>query len=241
MRRLIGPLIMLILFSCSDGPEAVKQDPFSGFYTLQVGAFRIYDVEDIRIQQNVQTRSAYELKTIATDSFRNEEGGYSYVISRYKRIDTTQSWTSLDTWSSRITNREVIVNEGNVAFVRLTQPIVKGQKWNGNELNTLGGDDSCGSDGTFTCDQFEITSIGETFEVGAVSFENTLTVMEENDPDILVKNDVRKKVYSSGIGLVYAESTVLNYCTTPPSCYGTQFVNTGIIYKQTLKQSGVEK
>ncbi|MBA4145597.1 MAG: hypothetical protein C0523_07540, partial [Cytophaga sp.] len=72
-------------------------------------------------------------------------------------------------------------------------------------------------------------------------YEDALTVTEHNDPDLLVKNDVRKQVYAAGVGLVYVSKTVLNYCTTPPACYGTQYVDTGYKYTQTLKQSGVEK
>jgi len=241
MRRLLEYLMVLILFSCSESPEIVIQDPFSGYFPLQTGLFQLYDVEEIQIQQNVQTRSVYQLKTVAIDSFKNDEGGYTYIINRYKRMDATQPWTALDTWSARTTNRKVIVNEGNTPIVRLILPLSNGQKWNGNELNTLGGDDMCGPGGDFSCDQFEISAIGEVFAIGNLSFENTLTVIEENDPDLLVKNDVRKKVYSSGGGLVYMESTQLNYCTTPPSCYGTQFVNTGTIYKETLRESGIEK
>jgi len=241
MRRLVGPLFLIILFSCKDNAETLKPDPFLDYFPLQVGAYRIYDVEDVQIQQNVKTSSGYELKMIAIDSFRNEEGGYTYVINRYRRADSTQAWSTLETWSARLNNRQVIVNEGNTSYVRLITPLMKGQQWNGNEFNTLGGDDNCGSGTTFSCDQFEITSIGETFKTVNSSFDNTLTVTEENDPDLLVKNDVRKRVYQSGVGLIYLENTVLNYCTTPPSCYGTQFVNIGATYKQTLKQSGTEK
>jgi hypothetical protein len=241
MQRLIGPLILLILFSCGDNSEHPKQDLFSGYFPLQVGAYQIYDVEDVQIRQNVETVLVYQLKIIATDSFQNEESGYTYVLSRFKRTDESAPWTTLGTWSARITNREVIVNEGNIPFVRLILPLTTGQKWNGNELNTLGGDDNCGSVTTVSCDQFEITSFNESFELNGTTYDNTITVMEENDPDLLVKNDVRKSVYASGVGLIYVDNTVLNYCTSPPSCYGTQFVNSGIRYKQTWKQSGVEK
>jgi len=241
MRRLLGYFIVLVLFSCSDSPEIPMQDPFSGYFPLQTGTFQLYAVEDIQIQQNVQTRSVYELKTSVVDSFKNEEGGYTFIINRYKRLDSTQPWIALDTWSARTTNRKVIVNEGTIPIVRLILPLSKGQKWNGNEMNTLGGDDDCGSGVEFSCDQFEMGAIGEVFQTGNSSFENTLTVMEENDQDLLVKNDVRKKVYASGNGLVYMENTILNYCTSPPSCYGTQFVNMGIVYKQTLIESGFEK
>jgi hypothetical protein len=241
MRRLAKLIVLAVLFSCGKDPDLNKSDPFSNYFPLRVGAFQIYDVEDIQIQQNIQTRSAYELKSVAVDSFRNQENGYTYVINRYKRLDDKQPWAALDTWSIRLNDREIIVSEGNIPFVRLILPIVNRQKWNGNELNTLGGEDKCGTGDAFSCDQFEMDAIGQVFKIGNSSFENTLTVVEHNDPDLLVKNDVRKKVYSSAVGLVYMEKIMLNYCTTPPSCYGKQFVNTGTIYKQILKQHGLEK
>ncbi len=241
MRRLVGLLLVLIAVSCHEQEEVIATDAFSGFFPLQVGSFSIYDVNEIQYQQNVQTHFVYELKTIVIDSFVNEEGGYTFTINRLKRLDSTKPWSALETWSARVNGRQVIVNEGNISYVRITLPLQKGQKWNGNELNSTGGPDRCGTGTTYSCDTYEITAVNEPFTETATAYEDALTVTEHNDPDLLVKNDVRKQVYAAGIGLVYVSNTVLNYCTTPPACYGTQYVDTGYKYTQTLKQSGVEK
>lgn len=241
MRRLVGVLLLLITISCGEQEEAIATDAFSGYFLLKVGSYSIYDVDEIQYQQNVQTHSVYELKTIVVDSFINEEDGYTYTINRFKRMDSTKPWSFLATWSARVSGRQLIVGEGNISYVRITLPLVKGQKWNGNELNSTGGPDRCGTGTTYSCDTYEITSLKEAFSAAATTYEDALTVTEHNDPDLLVKNDVRKQVYAAGVGLVYVSKTVLNYCTTPPACYGTQYVDTGYKYTQTLKQSGVEK
>jgi len=240
MRSSVWFLVLLVALSCQEQEEVISGEVFSGYFPIHVGDFAIYDVDDIQYQQNVQTRSLYEIKTIVVDSFVNEKGRYTYVINRFKRTDVTEPWSAIESGAAKVNDRAVIVKEGNIAYVKMILPLTKGQKWNGNEFNNQGGDERCGIEPTYACDKYEITGTSESFITISDTYEQALTVMENNDPDILVKYDVRKQVYASGIGLVAVEKTVLNYCTTPPACFGTQYVDTGYKYKQTLKQRGVE-
>ena len=243
MRRSVWFLLVMVMItlSCSEQEEQVTRDAFSGYFPLQVGDFAIYEVDEIQYQQNVQTHSVYELKTLVVDSFLNEQGGYTFAINQFRRTDSSKPWSAIESASARVSNREVVVNEGNTSYVKMSTPLLKGQKWNGNALNNEGGDERCGTDPAYSCDNYEITSVNESFATALATYDQALTVMENNDPDILVKYDVRKQVYASGVGLVTVEKTVLNYCTTPPACYGTQYVDTGYKYKQILKERGVEK
>lgn len=239
MRKLAWFVVLSIALSCSEQEDPLVADRFSDYFPLRVGTVSVYDVDETTYQQNVATRSIYELKTVVIDSFLNEEEGYTYTINRFKRLNTASPWTPLESWSARVNDRYAVVSEGNISYIKLLLPLVKGQKWNGNDLNNQGGDQRCGSNSTYACDTYEITSINESFTDGA-TYDTTLTVTENDDQDLLVKYDVRKQVYAAGIGLVSVDKTVYNYCTTPPSCYGTQYVDTGYKYKQTLKERGTE-
>jgi hypothetical protein len=220
-------IVVAILFSC-EGNEERPSLLIEDFYPLSKGFYLLYDVHETQISQNVETHLAYEMKMTVSDSFKNEADGYSYVVSRFKRVDSTSPWTPLETWSANRTNEMLVIKEGNTSYVALTSPLFVNEEWNGNALNNLG------SDG------YKLESVESNFSSGDQSFENILTVIENDDPDLLVKYDVRKVKYAKGVGVVYVEKEVLQYCTEYISCYGTRFVNKGLRYKQTLKEYGKE-
>lgn len=182
-----------------------------------------------------QTNAKYQLKVLLLDSFLTE-GVVSYRIQRYTRTDASQAWAVYDTWSTRKTQFQAIVQEGNVAYVKLAFPLFEGKTWNGNALNNIGGTDKC-TDGTFNCDNYVVADMGKAFNTSAASYNDSVTIIENNDSDPIVKKDVRKSVYVRSTGLVYKEITTLEYCTIG-SCIGQQVVENGYILKQTLKDHG---
>jgi hypothetical protein len=116
-----------------------------------------------------------------------------------------------------------VLVEGNVRFVKLQFPIDAGIEWNGNAMNNIGGDDFCND---LPCDVYEVSEV-----------DPDVLVVLGNEPDLLVKYDVRTETYRKDVGLISKEMTVLEYCTTQ-DCFGKQFVNTGIRYTQTLIDNG---
>jgi hypothetical protein len=233
--------LFMVIISCDNSnPKVVVPLLPSDFSPVRVGAYFIYGVDETKIQFNVSTNLNYEIKVMATDSFRNEGNGITYVLSRFKRTDNTKPWTPQETWSMRQDVKGLVISEGNTAYLKLSQSLFSGQQWDGNVYNNLGGAETCGATSSVACDIYRIESIGIPYVASGKTYDSSLVVVQSNDPDILVTNDVRKEIYAKGVGLVYRELTVLNYCTEPPSCYATQFVNSGVRYKQTLKEYGME-
>ena len=154
-------------------------------------------------------------------------GGYSYNIHRYTRPDDTQAWTDLDTWSARVTNNQVIVNEGNTSFLKFSFPLNATSKWNGNQYNNLPRED------------YSIHNLGMSYQLeNGNKYSPTLTVLQSDNQDFFVYQDKRIEVYAATIGLIYKETTQLTYFQEP--CYGSQTVKTGITYTQELKSYGRE-
>jgi hypothetical protein len=230
--------VAIIIFACDGNPE-MPSVVVADFFPLQKGLYFIYDVDETQISLNVESHSIYELKMSVTDSFKHEVGGYTYVVSRFKRLSTSLAWAPLQTWTARQDGDKLVVTEGNTSFVSLAAPLFRNSEWNGNALNTLGGEESCGQD-YVACDVYKLENLNEQISIGDQSFENVLTVVENDEPNLLVTYDVRKTKYGRDIGLIYTEKEILNYCTVPISCYGTRFVNSGYRYKQTLKEYGKE-
>lgn len=230
----------LALFFLSCGREddvVIKKD--NEFFPMSVGVFHIYEVEERQYSPIKDPEDfEYQLKLAVTDSFRNTAGGITYVIQRSKKTANEPSFTYLDTWSARVEASEVVVNEDNVPFVRLAFPLVMGKQWNGNALNNLGGEETCSSPGV-PCDIYTIETVGVPYDFKGETLLETIDVVQNNNMDLIVKQDVRKEIYARNIGLVFKESTILEYCTVG-DCIGKQQIESGQILKQTLLSYGKE-
>lgn len=231
--------LILLMWACSEDEEVIsKRD--SDYFPMEVGNYFVYDVEEttytpIAGQENFE----FQLKISVTDSFKNTAGGTTYVLQRSSKADGENEFKYLETWSVRIEPSQVVVNEGNIAFVKLAFPLAKGREWNGNALNTLGGEESCGDGSNFSCDLYEIGDIGFQYVLNGDTSNETIEVVQNNNPDLIVKQDVRKEIYVRNIGLVYKESTILEYCTVG-TCIGQQQIEKGTVLRQTLKSYGKE-
>jgi hypothetical protein len=228
--------LLVILWSCADTGE-VTVDHDAAYFPLRTGIYQIYDVKETRIDQVNTTELTYQLRTEVTDSFPNPQGGYTYVITRSTRTTPASAWAPRDTWSARADDKGIIVNEENIAYVKLAFPFAGGKSWNGNALNALGGKEKCGTTQE-TCDIYRLEDVLEEFDAGTgLSFAKTVTVLQNNDTDVIVSQDVRKEIYALDAGLVYKESTILEYCTVGP-CLGKQQVENGFIYRQVINEYG---
>lgn len=240
MRR--GGFIIISLFwllSCETSLEIVA-DAGLDYFPLKAGAYQIYSVDETQINQSIEQKFSYELKYQVIDSSLNLEGGYNYLIQRQKRDNSTLPWISIDAWTSRVADRQAIIKEGNTSYVKITFPTMEGLEWDGNSFNDLGGDQSCGENKDRPCDTYALKSLGNEFVIaGGMTFPETLTIVQNENTDLIVKQDIRREVYAKDVGLIYKESVVLEYCTTS-ICLGKQKVNKGLRYKQTIKEYGSE-
>ena len=230
---------LFVLASCK-----TSQDPLPDigldYFPLQVGSYIVYSVDETQINQSSELKSVYELKLLVSDSLINQEGGYTYLVSRQKRNGAALPWIKLDTWTARIANRQGIIGEGNTSFVKLTFPTVNGSEWDGNTFNTLGGEQTCGNNQDRPCDIYRLENMGMEFTTASgMMFDETLTVVQNENTDLIVLQDVRKEIYAKHVGLIYKESIVLEYCTSA-SCLGQQKVTKGVRFKQVIKEYGVE-
>jgi hypothetical protein len=223
-------VILMSMNGCSNSNTIRIPDQL--YFPLRVGNYQIYKVSETDINHSAcsdvsQILRNFELKFLISDSTKNIEGNYSYVVHLYKRRDSTQVWADSATWSARVNANQVIVTEGNVSYVNLVFPLVNNTKWDGNLYNNLGEDD------------YTLKNLSQPFQTSnGVKYPATVTVVQSDDQDFFVFHDHRLEVYAPSIGLVYKETTQLHYFTV--SCYGEQKVQSGIIFTQTLKSSGHE-
>lgn len=212
-----------IMISCEPSPEVVPQWRGSEYFPLEVGAYSLYDVDSTAINLNVESSTTFQLRVTVAREFVNTAGIGTFVLQREKRNNEGDDWKPAGTWSAFADERRAVLVEGNARFIVLQFPIEESNQWNGNALNNLGGDDFCDD---ATCDVYSVSVV-----------EPDVVVVQSDEPDVLVKYDVRKETYRKDVGLVEKETTVLEYCTGQ-DCFGKQFVDKGIRYKQTLVEYG---
>lgn len=234
--RLKQVILLLFLLPGCQTQDILPKTTGTEYFPVRVNAYWEYDVIETSISQVAgQTTSIYELRVLVIDSVM-VSGEISYIIRRSKRLDASSPWTALDTWSVRVSAFQAIQQEGNLPFVKLLFPLSEGKSWNGNALNNLGGTDVC-ADGSFQCDNYVVSNLAKPFDFQGVSYDNSVTIIENNNDDPIVMKDVRKVVYVKSIGLVLRESTLYSYCTIG-NCIGKQIVENGMLFTQTLKAYG---
>ena len=233
-----GLFILFVIGVSCTSKELVPVSVVSDYFPMKKGAYKIYRVDSVVVNQNREVKYTYDLKTEVTDSFPGSNGGFTYLIQRSKRITSSSPWTALESWSARVNAFQAVVNEGNISFVKMEGPLGNGKTWNGNAFNILGGNEKCLDGNAYTCDNYTIGSFAKPYEtISGKNFENTLSVIQNDNQDLIVSLDKRSEIYAKKTGLIYREIIKLNYCTDP-NCLGTQFVQTGLKYKQTIGDYG---
>jgi hypothetical protein len=213
--------------SCDSTDESPAPDRSQEFFPLRLGQYQLYDVTEVVYTLGVPETLKYELKTVVTDSFPNVTEGFTYVLQRSKRSDGQSNFSPLDTWSARLGIHEIVVQEENISFVKIKLPAEKNAEWEGNLYNTLGED------------TYMIEGLHVPYEVNGLTFDDCVVINQNDNEDFVVSLDQRKEVYARNTGLIYRESTLLNYCTVG-NCLGQQQVESGRIYTQTIKSHGLE-
>jgi hypothetical protein len=230
MRHFLKSLIVIVavlVVSCDSSEETGPIDVGQDYFPLKKGLYQIYDIDEINYVLGVPETLEYELKTHVVDSFLTLDGEYKYVIHRSKRDSGTDDWTYLDTWSAQANNHEAVMSEENTSFLKLIFPVAKGVEWDGNKYNTGEADD------------YALEEVKVAYNFNDTSFEDCITVVQADDPDPIVFFDVRNEIYARNVGLIHRELTQLYYCDDP-DCLGKQEVESGRIYKQTIKSYGME-
>ncbi len=223
-------LLAAVFFSCGDDESTVEtiRDGLD-YLPLKIGTFREYDISTTEYSlDGTVVEETYQLRVEIAEKFQNQEGGETFVIHRQRREESNQEWGSDRVWSARYEEGAAIVIEENVPFVKLSLPVFEGAMWDGNALNTQQGDD------------YLLTDVARPFSLSdGTLFDNTLTVLQEDNNDYIVALDRRKEVYAKDIGLIFKESTQLDFCSTPECVFSPDTViNTGFIYKQQLFSHG---
>jgi hypothetical protein len=212
--------------TCDDCGVAVPNS--AEMFPAEVGRFSEYDVteQEYALGRAPVSRS-YQLKELIAEQYKDISGQTAYRIVRFKRTDDTQRWIADSTITLRVSVDQVIRNENGRDYVKLTFPMAEKSVWNGNLYNN-GGED-----------KYESRYVGAVYKLGSQSFPYSVTVIQQND-STLVNQDKRVEVYAQNAGLIYKEKSIVQYCSSSPTCVGKNQIEFGIKQIVRFKKSGKE-
>lgn len=221
-------IVSLALFL---GCQSVTTEPRASdyeYFPLESGQYSIYAVqEDQYVLQAAPIQRNYQIKEVVGSAYTDVAGQTAYRLIRYRRATDNQPWQADSVWSTRLVTNEAIRTENGQDFVSLLFPISGGSSWNGNRYNTFGPD------------EYEIRNAGQPFRVLEKSFNETVTVVAQDD-STLVSQEKRIAVYARQIGLIYKERTYRKFCTTNSGCIGKNQIDYGTRQVYRIQTYGKE-
>ncbi|MEP5612402.1 MAG: hypothetical protein ABJP45_09145 [Cyclobacteriaceae bacterium] len=224
MRVVIPIVIALSMVSCNQQLEVTPETLGYDYYPIELGQYRIYDVEEINYKLSGFDTSKYQLRETIFDSLVSLDQT-TYLIRRDLRANSTQNWKSDSVWTATLTSNYLAISENSVPFMKLTFPVELGREWNGNSLNT----------------KPEITYYYQpATEVIAdsVAIDNHIRLIIEDIEPNIVSQDERSEVYVRGVGLVQKNYLTLQFCTA--DCNEIGEIEAGRFLSQTLIEAGNE-
>lgn len=222
-------VVFAFLFNgCSKQSETLPLPLPSSYYPLETGHAYIYRLDSsvIPLFGSDLAVHSYLAKDSIADTIRDNENRLSYRVYRFI-TDTLaqQAWRTIGTYYVTPTDHGIeVMDENNLRFIRLKEPIRNDFTWLGNSyIDTR----SAGSPYQYM-DGWNYTyqHVGEPYtdSVYSQTFSNTITVLQQDetsppgpfDPNNYQQRNYAIEVYAHGIGLVHKEFLHWTWQTTPP-------------------------
>lgn len=168
----------------------------SGYYPLQVGEVRLYQVLEKHWRNNqIFLERDYQLRESVTGSFENLEGGTSYLLERAIKPAGSSQWTIDSLWTARVDPYRAILVKNNRPVVVFVFPPEENKTWNANSLNATG------------AQEYRMEDVGRAFVDDSLppGSERTVTVIQSDNDDIVVETDLRKEVFGYETGLIFKD------------------------------------
>ena len=223
-RRCFFWFSLVLVSACNEtkdlGPETLGVD----FYPINIGQYRIYEVEEIQFKIVGFDTLNYQLRETIFDSIQSIDQT-TYLLRRDVRQNSLQEWESDSIWAVASTDTYIAVSENNIPFIKLTFPVIDGREWNGNSLNSRGNQ------------IYYYQGVSQAI-VDSVAAEDHVRVVIEDIEENITGLDLRSEVYVRGVGLVEKDYLTQRNCTASDCGDDLGKVIGGRSLKQTLIEIG---
>ncbi len=219
--------VVCIFHSCNESKEVGPDTLGYQFYPLNIGEYRIYDVEEIDYLITGFDTTKYQLRETIFDTIMSTNR-ITYLLRRDIRTDALSSWESDSVWSVARTENYLSITENNIPLIKLTFPVTPEREWNGNSLNTR------------SVLTYYYQSLTNPL-VDTIDLNDHIRVIIEDVEENVTGVDLRSEVYAEGIGLIEKDYLTQKKCTSSDCGADLGDVIGGRSLKQTLIEFGDEE
>ncbi|WP_428657888.1 hypothetical protein [Runella sp.] len=204
---------LLLLVGCTDSATSPKESEYR-YFPLEAGRFIEYEVQEASYAVGKKpVISTYFLKDVCGVALRGFNSQMQYQIKRYRRANAQQNWSADSAFTAYLLPDRAVKVENNRPFVKIIFPLYEGLTWNGNQYNTL------------PAQTYEAHFTKEPITLNTLSFPESLNIIQQNDSSLVTLVRFTER-YAPNIGLIYKESTALEYCQNT-NCLGQGIIESG--------------
>lgn len=197
------------------------------YYPTTTGKWVAYDVDSIVYDDFKKTIDTFhfQVKEVIESHFLDNSGRETERIERFHRKSDNEPWQLRDVWSSNRTATSAEKVEEDQRYVKLSFPLKKGRKWNGNAFNS------------FEEEEYKLENFDQPLKIGTLEFDSTLSVLQVADSNFIEKKFV-KEIYAKNIGLIYKK--YIHVSDNDGSINGDleSRITTGVKYYYTINSFG---
>lgn len=197
----------LLLHACAGdadytAPSGTDEDSLAqSFFPMQIGAEYVYRYDSFvynDFTQSIDTIRGF-LRTRFVDTFRTEGDRKAYTLRRDYRRGDSLPWNPVSTWFAYRKGNELIVQEGNVPFLKQRYPLEEGATWDGNRYHGL--EDDPAIDAIKYTGTYEVVQRFANRQVNGTSFSSVARVQQIADSSGIF-NFRYFEDYAEDVGLV---------------------------------------
>ena len=204
--KIIFFFFTVTIVSCTKENTILKPNLGYTYFPVNVGHYVIYDVDSIYKDDfsGLVTYGKYQIKEVIESEFIDNSGRITYRIERYRK-DTAvyPDWTIYNVWTANLTPTVAERFENNVRYIKLVFPVMLGETWNGNSMNTGVEED------------YEYTEVNEGLSINNLTFDSVATVLQADELDNLAEPKYKEEKYAAGVGLIYRKNYIITTKTNP--------------------------
>lgn len=219
-------LLLLGICACNETKEIGPNELGYDFYPIQIGDYRIYQVEEIKYRISGFDTAEYQIKETIFDSIQSRDQ-VNYLIRRDRRETSLDDWQSDSVWVMTQTPSYLAIAENSINFIKLSFPVIPDAQWDGNGLNSR----------NEMLYRYQTVSVALIDSIDAT--DHIRVLIEDVAPNV-TGVDQRSEVYARGIGLVSKDYLIQENCTASSCGDDLGKVVAGRSLKQVLIEVGNE-
>ncbi len=211
---LFSLLVSMMILSCQEA-EFDNVDKFEldkRYFPNKVGQYRIYRVDSVQYDFDTETltsvadTASYFIKEQVIDTIKTQDGLVWTEIEVSRRNVDRFNFTTIDYYRERVEDLRALRYENGLSFVKMTFPITRGKKWDGNiffdtphAIRVKG--DLIEDYKNFS---YKYKSTMDSVEVNNTLLDSVVFISQKEEPEnsVTLFKDVSEEYYAKDLGLV---------------------------------------